>query len=399
MGFTSDISLLAGLKNNLEYSKNFYYTTRALYPDVEIVFTSYNSNDGTNEWLDSLNDDNLIYFCSAEDKTFSDTYNKCTSLATRKYVAYTHNDIVLTPNFIENIEKHVNDNSIICYTTIEPPIFADDERPGKIVKDFGSDIESLNVPALYEYSLKIQAENKDGIIEGIGTTFFLCVNRETLLSIGGLDRLYNPMFCEDDDLILRLRLLGLKTLTSLDAICYHFVSKTSRFSEEYQERTKRIELNSNKNFVRKWGFRNSSSAKKKFDTGLILQHGDKETLAKLEPWFSIIYTDCNIADYIKDEQPNTAIDLSAKIKPLNAPKTNDILIKCNATKLNNKALKKLERINAIIADKINAPVNLFAKLLRINHLKFKYSIFHINIIRAVSHEDQLITNPTRSNVF
>jgi GT2 family glycosyltransferase len=47
------------------------------------------------------------------------------------------------------------------------------------------------------------------------------------------------MFCEDDDLILRLKLYGLNHFTSLDAICYHFVSKTSRFSEEYMNRNTR----------------------------------------------------------------------------------------------------------------------------------------------------------------
>ena len=57
------------------------------------------------------------------------------------------------------------------------------------------------------------------------------------------------MFCEDDDLIKRFKLLGLELITSLDAICYHFVSKTSRFSDEYQNKTQQIEMNSNKNFI------------------------------------------------------------------------------------------------------------------------------------------------------
>jgi hypothetical protein len=48
----NNISLLVGLKNNLDYNKHFYKTTRELYPDVEICFVSYGSTDGTNEWLD-----------------------------------------------------------------------------------------------------------------------------------------------------------------------------------------------------------------------------------------------------------------------------------------------------------------------------------------------------------
>ena len=67
-----NISLLVGLKNNLDYTQNFYQTTRELYPTAEICFTSYGSTDGTHEWLGSLNDPNLKFFISDENKTFSD---------------------------------------------------------------------------------------------------------------------------------------------------------------------------------------------------------------------------------------------------------------------------------------------------------------------------------------
>jgi glycosyltransferase involved in cell wall biosynthesis len=101
----SNISLLVGLKNNLDYNKHFYSTTRSLYPDVEICFVSYGSTDGTHEWLNSLQDDNINYFYSDENKTFSDTFNKATKLATKEYVAYLHNDIVLTPGFSREFRK------------------------------------------------------------------------------------------------------------------------------------------------------------------------------------------------------------------------------------------------------------------------------------------------------
>ena len=56
-----NISLLVGLKNNLDYNKHFYSTTRELYPEVEICFVSYGSTDGTHEWLNSLNDKNSSF--------------------------------------------------------------------------------------------------------------------------------------------------------------------------------------------------------------------------------------------------------------------------------------------------------------------------------------------------
>ena len=63
-----NISLLVGLKNNLDYNKHFYETTRKLYPTVELCFVSYGSTDGTHEWLESIADNNLKYFYSARNK-------------------------------------------------------------------------------------------------------------------------------------------------------------------------------------------------------------------------------------------------------------------------------------------------------------------------------------------
>jgi glycosyltransferase involved in cell wall biosynthesis len=147
-----NISLLIGLKNNLNYNKHFYQTTRELYPTIELCFSSYNSTDGTNEWLDEIkqSDPNVKCWWSDSIGTFSDNFNKAAEIATNDYVMYLHNDIVLSPGFVENIEKHLNPNRVVSYTTIEPPIFAGHERPGKIIQDFGTSLESFKKDNLFD---------------------------------------------------------------------------------------------------------------------------------------------------------------------------------------------------------------------------------------------------------
>jgi len=54
----SEISFLVGLKNNLEYSEKFYRFFRATYPQEQLVFVSLGSSDGTDQWLNSLDDIN-----------------------------------------------------------------------------------------------------------------------------------------------------------------------------------------------------------------------------------------------------------------------------------------------------------------------------------------------------
>lgn len=308
----NNISLLVGLKNNLDYNKHFYQTTRELYPDVELCFVSYGSTDGTHEWLDTLADINVKYFYSAEQKTFSDTFNKAAELATKDYVVYLHNDIVLAPRFLENLEKHVAPTNVVSYTTIEPPIFADHERPGKLIYDLGASLETFDKGALYEYvkHKELEYSNKTEL----GITFFMCMPRLKLLEIGGMDNLFNPMFCEDDDLIRRWNMLGMSCFTALDAICYHFVSKTSRFSEEYQTRTQQIELASNRNFIRKWGSRQDAP---KYSVGIQVTGCNIELLSALEPWCDRIYIDDEMqvltSHYIDSEQTNTKFDLTKRI--------------------------------------------------------------------------------------
>ncbi|NHA05909.1 glycosyltransferase [Mucilaginibacter sp. HC2] len=386
----NNISILVGLKNNLDYSKYFYQTTRSLYPTVEIVFVSYNSTDGTNEWLDSLQDDHIKYYYSPQSKTLAHTYNKCTELATKDYVVFAHNDMVLTPGFIEGLQKHLSQKSLLYYTTVEPPIFADDHRPWKIVKDFGTDIASFKKDDLYSFTNKILKDNTEPKRDVQGASFFLCVNRDALLKVGGLDTLFNPMFCEDDDLILRLSLLNLKKIVIPDVLCYHFISKTSRFSAEYQNKTQQIELNSNRNFVRKWGFKSSSSVKKKYDIGLIIKNCDEKLLFQLEPWCSTIYTDCDPEPYIAREQFNTAIDLAERIKPIESSKQNGVLISIDGKNFNELAYNKIQQLSEFITWRINTPLSLLQKMLLKNSAVFKWKMFKFEFIDTQTYEHQLI---------
>jgi GT2 family glycosyltransferase len=349
----NNISLLAAIKNNLEYSQYFYKTTRQLYPEVEICFSSYNSTDGTDEWLESLKNDPYTKIFYTQDKgNFSDNYNKAASLATKDYITFVHNDIVLAPNFIENLEKHINSDTIVSYTTIEPPIFAGHERPGKIIYDLGTELNTFDIEKLYQFTQKKQIEYKNQTIEGI--SFFMCMPRKVYLEIGGLDNLYDPMFCEDIDLCIRFKLLGLKFIMSLDAISYHFVSKTSRFSEEYKTKTAIIERNSNINFIRKWGCTTKPIELLnpiKYNISFIVYNCNQQLLEILEPWCDKIYVD-KIGNYIEKEQSNTKYNLNKRVLTLNnnLSITNDIIVQFDATKLNNTSFNIIQQLSEIIQE-------------------------------------------------
>jgi len=359
-----EISFLIGLKNNLDYTKFFYENVRKLYPNVEIVFVSFGSTDGTHQWLDNLKDQFLNYFYSDENKTLSDTYNKAIEISTKKFVCFLHNDMILGKHFLSNLERNLSENDINFYKVIEPPIFTGDFRDWKLTKDFGDNIHTFDFQNFFDFEDEYISDINHTNTFTSHKSFFLCAKRATLLEIGGLDNLFNPMFCEDDDLIIRLKLLGLKTIQLHTALVYHFVSKTSRFSKEYENKTKEIEEKSQRNFVRKWGFKNHSQSSAKYDIGIMLLHGNIEKLYELEPFAESIYVDFSFDDYINKEQKNTKYILSKKIKPISKLRNHDVMIFLNGKALNSKTLNSISNISEIISKnkKIYINPNIFTKL-------------------------------------
>ncbi|MDQ1160522.1 GT2 family glycosyltransferase [Chryseobacterium sp. SORGH_AS 447] len=360
----NDISFLIGLKNNLEYTRFFYRHVRSIYPEVEIVFVSYGSTDGTHQWLDQLDDSFLKYFYSEESKTLSDTYNKAAEIATKKNICFLHNDMVLGNFFLENLSRDMVENELNFYKVIEPPIFTGDFRDWKETHGFGDDIHSFDFQQFFDFEKTYISEREEAVSETAHTSFFLCVRRKVLLEIGGLDNLFNPMFCEDDDLIIRLRLLGLKTMQLHRALVYHFVSKTSRFSEEYENKTKTIELKSQRNFIRKWGVSNGPVLPVKYDIGIIVKNGNLDTLYRLEHFANTIYVDFPFDDYIVKEQVNTKYDLRERIKPISQLQKHDVIIHLNGKAANQKTMNMIENISHIIFENKSKYINpsVFQKL-------------------------------------
>lgn len=380
-----NISTLVGLKNNLDYSQKFYKRFREIYPNEELCFVSYGSNDGTHEWLDSLNDVNLKYFYSDNKKTFSDTFNKCAEIATKEFIVFCHNDIVMLGGWLENIEKHLNKSTAVSYTTIEPPIFAGHDRPGKIIKDFGLEFDEVDYVGLEKFVKETQSQYKDKTSNG--SAFFIAQHRGIYLSIGGMDNLYSPMFCEDDDILYRLELLGIKTIVSLDSIVYHFVSKTSRFSEEHKSNTKIIENKSILNKVRKWGRLSLDKKSHTYDVGLIISNCNTELLKSVEPFVSNLYVDCDFINVIGEQQIDTKINLSKKIKSINCVRENDIMILVkDVTKFNNDDFSLLANISSFIS---NEQVRVGST--------FDFQNFTFNVKNKNTYEHKLVS--TKSDYY
>ena len=202
---------------NKNYTDNILNNIKEIYPDVEVIIEE---ND---------------------DVTLGVNYNNAVAKAKGDKIILLHNDMVIKPGFVEQMDKDIVKGRITAYTRVEPPIYPD-TYAGKVILDCGTSLETFNKDKFLSFNIKDTT-----LLDGGAQMFFGCMKEDYL----GIDGYTFRLFCEDDDLHLRHNIAGYEQKVS-SAHVYHFVSKTSRVGN-YQE----IEAESNRKFVKKWGFRKS----------------------------------------------------------------------------------------------------------------------------------------------
>ena len=313
-----NITFVLAVYNKLILTQECYKRLRDVYPEAPLVISSGGSSDGTKEWLEGLNDNNLSYIHDDDRLAFSDTYNAGIKLVDTEKLVLIHNDMVIGEGFLEAIERLLKPDMLLSYTTIEPPIFKGHQRPGKVLLDLGSGFHNFDQFQFDQYVNK----HKSGNNLYSGAVFFMSGYKKMFEDVGFFDGFsFFPCFCEDDDFLIRAKLKGYKLVTCDSAITYHFVSQTSRFSDEMKNNRMAIEYNSNRNFVRKWGLPISTFNEirywddqvftyKTFTMGL--RSRNKKNLGNVEPFFDKIDLGEIPEDYINEQQKNTNYDIRSK---------------------------------------------------------------------------------------
>jgi hypothetical protein len=117
--------------------------------------------------------------------------------------------------------------------------------------------------------------------------------------------------------------------------------------------------------------------KPRYDIGIVVENCDANLLLSLEPWFNNIYVDQTlIADYIKHEQPKTDLILEARVRPIEEPKQNDILIYFDAKE--NVDLNIVPNIQVIIRESVDAVGT------------YEYNGLKIDVLQMVDHTDKMM---------
>jgi glycosyltransferase involved in cell wall biosynthesis len=356
------ISLIIPTHNNLRHLKNAYASIKKHAPTVEVILLDDGSTDDTWDWIWELAEAHqhreVKSYRSIERVGHTILYDKGIEMATNNIVGIMHADMIIGPNYIENMVKHLKKGTVVAGTRIEPPLHPAGNE--KIIQNFGLDFNDLNILAFEEFCLKQQDINKDQTSNGMFAPWI--IYKEDFLKMGGHDHIFAPFPYEDSDIFERWILSGYKLIQSRDALVYHLTCRGHRWTEQVgkdDDYYKRASQRAAREYLRKWGswIKNDEFQhpiiKPKYNIGFIV-NGDLnlKALATLEPICDTIYIkDQSLKlEYLKLEQPNTKFELNSRVKSLEENRQNDIYIEFEYTKLTQEDAEVLQQLPFILKD-------------------------------------------------
>ena len=362
------ISLIQPGRNNLKYLKWSYDSIRKNQGkhEVEICVADDASTDGTWDWcLEMMDKDPLfkaLKWDGPERVGHTILYDRLVNeIATNDICMIYHADMYLMPGALDQIEHKLKDKTIVSLTRIEPPLHPD--GPEKMLKDFGVEPELFKEEELLTWFKDAQLSQLTKVTEGIFAPW--AFYKKDFQEIGGHDPLYAPQSKEDSDIFNRFQLNGIKFVQTWGGCVYHMTCRGSRRNTVdkakniYEDSPEWLAQNvrSTRNFIRKWGhFVKHDALMKpiipsKYDIGFILNNGNSNLLAGLEPWCSTIYVNPDIIkSYIETEKVNTTMDLHNRVKPLDNEKQNEILVTIDGSKFTEQDFNLIQQLPDILKD-------------------------------------------------
>ena len=389
------ITFVIPCRSNLPYLQQAVGSIEEHYgSEHDIVILDDASDDNSWEWIESYADgkDNIITYRNDSGDRVGHTvlYDVGFKLAKTPIVSILHSDMIVTPNYVGNMLKHLKPMSVVSATRIEPPLHP--PGPEKYVKNFGMGVDEFTDSKSDFLKFVYEAEyvNEGKVTDGIFAPWMLY--KEDFTSIGGHDKLFAPMELEDSDIFNRFLLNGYELIQSRDAFVYHMTCRGSRFkdgieiekeiplpdgtiwykpkdSEEYTI----LRQHKFREWWRKWHTDVLHDefmmpiVPKKYDTAFVVSNCNTQLLSVLEPWCDTIFVDCEYDAYTSFENPKSEYDISKRVYSINSDITNNIEIRFDATKLTQQHFTEFIKKLPFIIEETNSIGS------------FDWDIFQINI--------------------
>jgi glycosyltransferase involved in cell wall biosynthesis len=357
------ITFVIPCRNNLTFLQQAVSSIEEHYGDGhDIVIMDDASTDDSWGWIEKYGSDkkNILTYRNGGPDRVGHTvlYDIGIQLARTPIVSILHSDMIVTPNYVGNMLKHLKPMSVVSATRIEPPLHP--PGPEKYVMNFGMDVDEFTDSKSDFLKFVYEAEyvNEGKVSNGIFAPWMLY--KEDFTSIGGHDLLFAPMELEDSDIFNRFHLNGYELIQSRDAFVYHMTCRGSRFKDgieiekeiplpdgtiwfkpkDSEEYTKLRETKF-REWWRKWHIdvlhddNMMPIVPKRYSTSFIIENCRPQLLSILEPWCDDIYVDCEFNSYVIIEDTKSNYTISDRVHSIGTDIKNNIQIKFDGTKLTN----------------------------------------------------------------
>ena len=344
--------------NTLDHLKNTYRSLKEHAPNIDIIIIDDASEDDTAEWLRSLKDTHLTTILSDTRRGHTYWYDEGMCRSKTDIVSILHSDMIIGPNYFENMLKHLQPGKVVCATRIEPPI----HPPGKekLVEDFGDESDNIKWEEFDTFVRKTIDDQQDQTTRGIFAPWMLY--KQDHFDIGGHDQRFTPFGYEDSDIFNRWILAGYEMVQSRDALCYHLTCRGHRWNKgvgienpDYES----IMTRCRRDFIRKWGDWINNDGYQypiinpKYDIGFVIRNCNNQLLEALEPWCNRVYSDQSdqeLYEYGTVEWLKTSFNIHNRVVPINIEPSNDTLVEIDGDKFTQQDFQTIQQLSAIIQD-------------------------------------------------
>lgn len=237
------ISIITLCYNQLENATKPFIKSLYEYTDeksFELIVVNNNSNDGTKEYLEELSKEknNIKIINNNENFGYAKGNNQGLKIAKGDYLFLLNNDLLFTPNWLDNMLSILKNNKKIG---ILAPITNNCGSPKQIIEG-----GAFYTPDNYLAKLSNLTLDKNKFFYADRVVFFCwAMRREVFKKVGFLDEKFGLAWFEDDDYTLRVIYKGFKSAVAEGIFIFHNHSQTSKklemtdFGKELFEKNKK----------------------------------------------------------------------------------------------------------------------------------------------------------------
>ena len=211
------VSIIILTWNNAKYNIDCIRSVidYSAYPNLEIIVVDNASTDGTVESLKKLaaSSASIQLILNDENLGFATGINQGIRKSTGEYIVILNNDTVVTPGWLDGMQKYL-DNSTIGAVGTTTNMIANEARV---------DVNYQQPAEIISFALR-RSQSQAGKNHDIKVLALFCtmIKRSTIDKVGLLDEQFKVGMFEDDDYSLRLHQHNYRTVYAEDVFIHHY---------------------------------------------------------------------------------------------------------------------------------------------------------------------------------